>query len=307
VGSNPTPRTLQQTHRCFEVILWLRRNGHKRGAYSESTLEKMLRRLKWLAKKVDLSNPGKVKQYILSQKWSNGFKNNLVKVYNHYARYHSFQPLDIWFAEIHKIPKVPTTEQINKIIAHAKPKYALILALMKETGMRPIEISKLTLKSFDLKKRTVIASGAKLGKQRELSISQNTVAMLKNHLSKHDFSLTEKLFPKSRSIRDNYLKIRRNLAKKLGDPILMQVKLYDFRHYFASMLYHKTKDILYVKEQLGHRRLENTLVYTHLIDFKEEEYVVRVAKTVKVACQLVEAGFDYVTEIDGVKLFRKRK
>ena len=73
------------------------------------------------------------------------------------------------------------------------------------------------------------------------------------------------------------------------------------------MLYHRTRDILYVEEQLGHRRLESTLIYTHLIDFKDEEYIVRVTKTVKEACQLNEAGFEYVTEMESVKLFRKRK
>jgi hypothetical protein len=31
------------------------------------------------------------------------------------------------------------------------------------------------------------------------------------------------------------------------------------------------------------------------------------AKTVDEAAKLVEQGFDYVTDVDGVKLFRKRK
>jgi len=31
------------------------------------------------------------------------------------------------------------------------------------------------------------------------------------------------------------------------------------------------------------------------------------AKTVKEACELVEAGFEYVCEMDDVKIFRKRK
>jgi len=31
------------------------------------------------------------------------------------------------------------------------------------------------------------------------------------------------------------------------------------------MLYHKTRDILYVKQQLGHRNIENTMIYTQLI------------------------------------------
>jgi len=43
--------------------------------------------------------------------------------------------------------------------------------------------------------------------------------------------------------------------------------------------------------------------------FKEasDQFTARVAKTVDEAAELIEAGFDYVCEVDGVKLFRKRK
>lgn len=41
--------------------------------------------------------------------------------------------------------------------------------------------------------------------------------------------------------------------------------------------------------------------------FSDEECTCAVVKTVDDARKLIEAGFDYVTEIDGVKLFRKRK
>lgn len=59
---------------------------------------------------------------------------------------------------------------------------------------------------------------------------------------------------------------------------------------------------------LGHKRLENTLVYTHLVSFDESEgYTCRVAKNLNEASVLIEGGFEYVTEMDGVKLFRKRK
>jgi len=37
------------------------------------------------------------------------------------------------------------------------------------------------------------------------------------------------------------------------------------------------------------------------------EYTTRVAKTVKGVRALLEAGFEYVIEMDGVKLFKKRK
>jgi len=48
-------------------------------------------------------------------------------------------------------------------------------------------------------------------------------------------------------------------------------------------------------------------MYTQLVNFKENEYVSKVAKTVKEACQLIEAGFEYVCEVNGAKIFRKRK
>jgi hypothetical protein len=37
------------------------------------------------------------------------------------------------------------------------------------------------------------------------------------------------------------------------------------------------------------------------------EYTVKVAATLEEARQLLEVGFEYVTEIDGKKLFRQRK
>jgi len=73
------------------------------------------------------------------------------------------------------------------------------------------------------------------------------------------------------------------------------------------MTYHRTKDILYTQKKMGHRNLKNTLVYTHLVNFKSDEYIVKIAETVEEACKLIEAGFEYVTHMNGVKIFRKRK
>jgi hypothetical protein len=38
-----------------------------------------------------------------------------------------------------------------------------------------------------------------------------------------------------------------------------------------------------------------------------DDFQVKVADTVEEACKLIETGFEYVTDIDGKKLFRKRK
>jgi len=100
---------------------------------------------------------------------------------------------------------------------------------------------------------------------------------------------------------------RRKVATTLQNPKILKIRFHTLRHWKATMEYHKTKDILYVKELLGHRNINSTLIYTHLINFKGEEYYSATAKTVDEAKDLIEKGFEYVTEMDGVKLFRKRK
>ena len=49
------------------------------------------------------------------------------------------------------------------------------------------------------------------------------------------------------------------------------------------------------------------MLYTQLIDFGEHEYSCKVAETVEDAKNLVEAGFEFVVDVEGRKLFRKRK
>lgn len=41
--------------------------------------------------------------------------------------------------------------------------------------------------------------------------------------------------------------------------------------------------------------------------FSDEEFVSAVAKTIEEARRLVEAAFEYVTALEDVRLFRKRK
>lgn len=59
---------------------------------------------------------------------------------------------------------------------------------------------------------------------------------------------------------------------------------------------------------LGHKRIQNTLVYTQLVDFKNDGYVSKVAKNAEEACELIEAGFEYVcTTPENLMIFRRRK
>jgi len=77
------------------------------------------------------------------------------------------------------------------------------------------------------------------------------------------------------------------------------------------MLYHQTKDLLFVQRFLGHRSVQNTLRYIQLEEalFSEEDnqFVCKAASTVEEAMKFIELGFQHVCDFDGVKLFRKRK
>jgi len=77
------------------------------------------------------------------------------------------------------------------------------------------------------------------------------------------------------------------------------------------MLYHQTKDIAYVKNFLGHRRIDTTMLYIQLVEtiFKEttDEFTVRVARSPEEIKALLEVGFEYVCEHEGLMFLRKRK
>lgn len=279
----------------------------KKNGYEETTTMATDQRLKLLARNVNLDDPEEVKDFIAKQSWSPYFKNAVSYAYDEYVKANGLSWKITIYRTHHRLPKIPTTEQVNVIIAETRClRKALAFSIIRDTGIRPIELHKLTLKHIDLEKGILYPSSAKMGEGRSLKVKSKTLAMLKRYVGTNDFNVSETIFPKPTKMKANFIRARNRLAKKLNDPSIKTVRLYDLRHYFATMLYHKTKDILYVKKMMGHKTLKATLIYTQLVDFRDEFHC-RTAKTVEEASKLVEAGFEYVTEMGGVKLFRKRK
>jgi len=101
--------------------------------------------------------------------------------------------------------------------------------------------------------------------------------------------------------------LRKRVSKKLGNPRILSIHLHTFWHWIATMEYHKTKDILRVMRRLGHRNIQNTLIYTQLIHFESDEYHSAVADTVDEVKKLIEGGFEYVCTYENQLLFRKRR
>jgi len=119
---------------------------------------------------------------------------------------------------------------------------------------------------------------------------------------------SERIFPTTYdSIYPMFSRLRKRVATTLQNPRIRAISFNTFRHWGATMTYHFTRDILLVKKLLRHKRIENTMKYTKLIQFKQDDFEVATATTVEEDQELLKVGFEYVTERNGVKLYRRPK
>jgi len=293
------------------VLLSLKKLGR-----TEGTIRTVGKRLRYLSKHCSLDDPEQVKKHIAEKDCGSNFKRNLVDAYEHYVKAQGLTWSKPFYQREERLTRVPTRENINKIISHARLKAAAFFSIIRDAGLRPIEVARLKVKDVDLENGVVHPTTAKGGSGRAMKLPASTVALIKNYIAKRFLGLEDRIFATeknqepwkiSKRARDGWIHIRDAVAEKLQEPELKLIRLYDLRHFYATMLYHKTKDILLVKRMLGHKNIEHTMIYTHLVNFAEDEWICKAAETVEEAQELIEAGFRFEVEMDGVKLFRKRK
>ena len=270
----------------------------KNSGLEEQTVKTIGYYLDNLASNVDLNKSDDVKAFIANKQVSNGFRGNLVKAYNYYCSINGIvwdRPHYNW--EQNK-PKIPTQETLNKMISSCGYKYIVIFTLLKETGAMPVELSRTTLRDIDFERNTLAIRGSKGHASRIHKLRSEVIAMLKTYLTR--IGMEEYPFPSPKQMTKAWIKYKKRLSQRLCDPMLLQIRLYDLRHFYATMTYHKTKDILYTKQQMGHKKIETTLLYTQLVNFENDEFHSAVAHNIEEARKLIESGFVYVTELDGI-------
>ena len=207
------------------------------------------------------------------------------------------------YKNVKKLPFIPTEQEIDSLIAGSNRKTAIFLRLLKETGMRCGEAFMLKWTDFNFDNRSVDVTPEKGSDPRQLPISTQLIAML-NSLPRdkeQPYKCSERHFARAFRLQ------RSKVAFKLKNDRIKKIHFHTLRHWKATTEYAKTKDILHVMKILGHKNIQNTLLYTQLITFKSDDFHSATAKTVEDAQKLVEAGFEYVCDFGDVKLFRKRK
>lgn len=114
------------------------------------------------------------------------------------------------------------------------------------------------------------------------------------------------------SLKTMFSRARKRIVTKLQNPRLLEIQFHTLHHWKAIIEHQKTKDLLHVQRLLGHRSIQNMLIYidleSKLFNAATEGFTSRVAHDTGEACSLIESGFEYVTGEydDGGKIFRKR-
>jgi len=275
--------------------------------YSQATIHNYMEYLTLLVKRgADLLDAEDVKDKIARQEsWSASSKNQAAASYTIFA---SLEKLTAWEPPIYrtarKLPFIPLESEIDALIAMGNKRMATILQLLKESGTRIGEALRLRWIDVDLEKNTITVNNPeKEGNPRMMRVSNKLATMINYLPRKSDRVFGDTLH---KNLRITYGRLRNRAAEKLQNPKMRYITFHTFRHWKATMEYHKTKDILHVQKILGHRNIVNTLIYTQLIIFENEDYHSAVAATVQEARSLIEAGFEYVCTHEGIMIFRKR-
>jgi integrase/recombinase XerD len=279
----------------------------KKLGLAETTIKQRIYRLRLLVKKgADLLNSDSITTILALSNWTESNKRSFIVTYKSFAKVFNIE----WIPPItrvqQKLPFIPTEEEIDQLIAGCGKRTATFLQVLKNTGARGCEASKIKWIDVDKESSTIkINYPAKGSLPRIIKVTPKTIAMI-NALPK----TREAVFnPNVATIRKSFMKQRKRIAMKLQNPRLKQIHFHTLRHWKATIEYHRTKDILYVKRLLGHKQLKNTEIYTHLIEFKNDDWHVAHAKDLDEEDKLIEAGFEYVrySDKDEVAIYRKRK
>ena len=298
-----TSETSQQDvkGKIVEFMWWLKKHG-----YSDATIKTRVKILRQLSKICNILDPEDVKKAIATREtWSSGHKQIAVHTYNNFVEMLGGKWEPPIYKHVKGLPFVPLEGELDSLISGCSKKVAACLQLLKETGMRIGEAWRLKWTDIDEEQNLVRCRAEKGGNPRIFKVSGKLISMLKAlpKINEYVFGNTN-----LNGFRWTFDRQKKRLAQKLQNPRLLSITFHTFRHWKATMEYAKTKDILYVKQLLGHRNINSTLIYTQLVNFEADEYYSATAKTTEEAKALIEAGFEYVcTTPENIMLFRKRK
>jgi integrase len=244
---------------------------------------------------------------------TNNYKSKLCDCYARYCKFYKiFWEKPIYTPEEHSI-QPPTDERCSMLIAAAKGKLSLKIDVSTQTGLRPIEVvgeKGLRVNDIHFDQNTITSRSTKGCNARPpMKIQDELAARLKTHIIKNQLQPNDILFtglPKSYG--ESYRRFRNRLSKKLNDPTIASIRLYDLRHHYVTKQLKRCQNAEIVRQIVGHKRLNTTQKYMHLLAGTSGEWIVEGALDKERAKELLANDFSYqLTTPDGTMLFKKAK
>jgi integrase len=275
--------------------------------------------LKALAIRADLNNPEKVEIAIArftkqnGQPASNNYKDHLCSSYMHYVKYYKLtwerphyikQPIAI---------QPPTNARIETMISAAHTTLSLKLDISYRTGLRPCEIvgnKGLRTRDIHQDQNTITPRSAKGCNARPaLKIPASLTTRLQTYITKNQLKPDEILFKGTpERYGEHFIRLKKRMARTLADPQYLNIRLYDIRHAYVTTLLRRIQNAEIVRQIMGHKRLDTTQKYMHLLAGTSGEWIVEGTTDKERAKQLLAQDFTYqLTTPDGTMLFRKPK
>jgi integrase len=274
----------------------------KEGYYKETSYPTLL--IQIAKNGANLLDPESVKVAIARKNWKKSVKKLAVLAYNAFAKMQRISWDSPRYVPDESMPFVPDEKELDQLIAASRSRrMTAFLQTLKETYADPGEI--LRLQWIEISGDIItIKHPVKGHLAGQIKVSNKLVAML-NCLPK----TSDRVFPTTyKSIYICLRTLRNSCAEKLQNPRLRSICFKSFRHWGGSMIAHYTNgNVLTVKKLLRHKRVENTMKYIHMIDFKENEFETTTATTAEEAKKALEQGFTYCMDKEGISLFRRPK
>jgi len=165
----------------------------------------------------------------------------------------------------HTLPVVLSREEVQRLLnAVTNLKHRAILMVIYSAGLRVGEAVRLKVADIDSDRGMIFVRGGKGRKDRYTLLSDTALQTLRAYWKK--YRPKKWLFPGARPGRHITARTIQKVFERARDAakIRKDATVHTLRHSFATHLLEEGVDVRYIKELLGHKRMETTMVYTHV-------------------------------------------
>ena len=169
-------------------------------------------------------------------------------------------------ARSNKLPVILNRKEVFELLSTPKLlKHRVLLGLTYAAGLRLFEVAALRISNLDFERKTIFVEQGKNGKSRYIPVDENILRGLQTYIGaacpKHFlFNGQRKGEPMSK--RGIQFILKQSLR---NSSIQKDISMHTLRHSYATHFLEDTADLFSLKENLGHARLETTLIYVHIV------------------------------------------